>query len=74
MVDDLQAVLRKERRVLGMVSIVLGIAALLDSFGNILDLEGLAFVGLSIYLILAPFWALWFGMDLLRKPVQIQAV
>jgi hypothetical protein len=66
--------LRSERRALGIVSMTVGIAALVDSFGNILGMEGLAFVGLSIYLILAPIWALWFGIDLLRKPVQIQSL
>ena len=66
--------LRSERRALGIVSMTAGIAALVDSFGNILGMEGLAFVGLSIYLILAPIWALWFGIDLLRKPVQIQSL
>lgn len=66
--------LQSERRALGIVSMTVGIAALVDSFGNILGMEGLAFVGLSIYLILAPIWALWFGIDLLRKPVQIQSL
>ncbi len=64
--------LRSERRVFSIVSIIVGISALIDSLGNILGIEGLALVGLSVYLILAPIWALWFGIDLLRKPVQIQ--
>ena len=64
--------LRSERRILSIASILVGISALIDSLGNILGIEGLALVGLSVYIILAPIWALWFGIDLLRKPVQIQ--
>jgi uncharacterized protein DUF4386 len=66
--------LRSERHTPGIVSIIVGISALVDSIGNILGIEGLALVGLSIYIILAPIWVLWFGIDLLRKPVQIQIV
>jgi hypothetical protein len=64
--------LRTERHILGIVSMLVGIAALLDSLGNIVGLESFAFLGLSIYLLLAPIWALWMGIDLLRKPAQIQ--
>jgi hypothetical protein len=31
-------------------------------------------VGLSVYILIAPIWALWFGIDLLRKPIQIQTM
>ena len=37
----------------------------------ILSVEALALLGV-IYGLLAPVWALWLGIDLLRKPVQIQ--
>ena len=63
--------LRSERRLFSFVTIILGISALLDSLGMILGIEVLALLGLSIYIILAPIWALWLGIDLLRKPVQI---
>lgn len=64
--------LRRERRILGLLSMLVGLSALLDSLGNIVGLESLAFLGLSIFLLLAPIWALWIGIDLLRKPIQIQ--
>ena len=63
--------LRSERRLFSIVTMILGISALLDSLGMILNFEGLALLGLSIYVVLAPIWALWLGIDLLRKPVQI---
>ena len=64
--------LRSERRLFSVVSIILGISALLDSFGNMFSVETLASLGLNIYLVLAPIWTLWLGIDLLRKPVQIE--
>ena len=63
--------LRDERRIFSIVSIILGASALLDSLGMILNIEVLALLGVAIYVLLAPFWALWLGIDLLRKPVQI---
>jgi len=64
--------LRSERRLFSIFSIILGISALLDSLGMILSVEALALLGVAIYVLLAPVWALWLGIDLLRKPVQIQ--
>ena len=63
--------LRGERRLFSIFSIILGVSALLDSLGMILSVEALALLGVAIYVLLAPFWTLWLGIDLLRKPVQI---
>jgi hypothetical protein len=63
--------LRGERRLFSIFSIILGISALLGSLGMILSVEALALLGGVIYGLLAPIWALWLGIDLLRKPVQI---
>jgi hypothetical protein len=63
--------LRSERRPFSVVTIILGISALLDSLGFILGIEALALLGVAIYVLLAPFWTLWLGIDLIRKPVQI---
>ena len=62
--------LRGERRLFSIFSIILGISALLSSLGVILGIEAIALLGV-IYGLLAPVWALWLGIDLLRKPVQI---
>jgi hypothetical protein len=63
--------LRGERRLFSIFSIILGLSALLDSLGVILSIEALALLGATIYVLLAPVWALWLGIDLIRKPVQI---
>jgi hypothetical protein len=63
--------LRSERGLLGLVGVIVGVSALLDSLGNLLEFESLALMGVFIYIILGPIWILWFGIDLLRQPVQI---
>ena len=62
--------LRYERRIFSVVSMILGISALLDSLGFMLDIDAVSSLGLNIYLVLAPIWTLWLGIDLLRKPVR----
>ena len=62
-----------ERRLFSVVSIILGISALLDSFGFILDIDAVSSLGLNTFLVLAPIWTLWLGIDLLRKPVQVDS-
>jgi len=63
--------LQTERRALGITGMIVGASALLDFLGKILNVENLALLGLSIFLLLAPVWALWIGIDMLRKPVIV---
>ncbi len=63
--------LRSERRAIGNTTLVLGVATLVDSIGTIIGLEAVALPALYVYLILAPIWATWFGIDLLRRPVPV---
>ncbi len=62
--------LRSERRILGTITLILGIANLLAAIGAILNLGDLTMPFLSVYLFLAPIWALWLGIDLLRRPAE----
>jgi hypothetical protein len=55
-----------ERRRFGRVTIVLGLACLVDSLGTALNVDLVASVGLTIYFVLAPAGAAWVGADLLR--------
>lgn len=61
-------ILRTKRPVLGMATIILGLASLLNVIGTILDIEAIAMPTLMIYLYFAPIWALWLGIDILRSP------
>jgi hypothetical protein len=68
-------VLRTERHRLGMASIVLGAACLVDSLGTAINVDVISSIGLTVYLVLAPVWAFWIGVDLLkatgsRPPVE----
>ena len=57
--------LRREQPALDIFTTVLGIFALLDALGRILDIQIIYTVGLAGVLLLIPIWSLWFGIDLL---------
>jgi len=50
----------------GWIAILLGAACLVDSAGTALNLEAVSMFGLVAYLVLAPLWAMWTGVGLLR--------
>ncbi len=58
--------LRRERRALGWVTLVLGAFMLLRD----VKIGPLEMVGLAAYFVLAPIWAAWLGVDLLRQPAK----
>ncbi|HEY2481679.1 MAG TPA: hypothetical protein VGI30_05720 [Caulobacteraceae bacterium] len=64
--------LRRQQRGMGVVTIVLGLACLFDSAGSMLNL-GVSDAGLDVYLVLAPIWAFWLGLDRLRTPASPSA-
>jgi len=64
--------LRRERPSIGIITIILGLAALIDSVGTTLGIEAIAQPSLYVYLILAPLWALWLGIILLW-PLPVEA-
>ena len=59
--------LRRVQPALGTFTTVLGIFALLDALGRILNVQIIYTVGLAGILLLIPIWTLWFGVDLLRS-------
>ena len=61
------AIVRRTRPALGIMTLMVGAAAWLDALGAIFELQTLFLVGLSAVLLLIPLWALWFGIDLLRR-------
>jgi hypothetical protein len=64
--------MKSERKVLGIVTICLGLFTLAAFAGEVFDLESIALVGLLVYLLLAPIWALWLGISLVRgKKLQL---
>ena len=63
--------MRDKRRIFSIVSMILGASPFLASLGMLLGIKALFLLGASIFGFLAPVWALWIGIDLLRRPVQI---
>ena len=59
-------VLKDQDRRLGRTTIVLGVACLVDGIGTALNLDAIATIGLTMYLVLAPTWAGWIGIRFLR--------
>jgi len=64
--------LRDERRIFSIVSMILGASPFLGLLGGSLGIEALFLLGASIFGLFALTWALWIGIDLVRKPVQFQ--
>jgi hypothetical protein len=58
-------VLRREHHRLGQTTILLGVACLVDGIGTALNLDAVATIGLTLYLVLAPAWACWIGIRFL---------
>jgi hypothetical protein len=58
---------RTRRPWLGHVTIVLGLSCLIDGVGNAVGAKAVADAGLFAYLVLAPIWAAWVGVCLLRE-------
>lgn len=63
------SLLRHQRRSLGIVSILLGVGALLDAFGSIVGLEPVFLLGVSWLVLFSLVWVAWCGIELLRRPV-----
>jgi hypothetical protein len=65
------ALLWRGRRAFGIVTVLLGVIVLMMPLGTLL-VGGLGGVALFGWFILTPIWAVWLGIDLLRKPVEVK--
>jgi hypothetical protein len=63
-------VARKESLSFGWITIVLGVACLLNGLGNITGMSAVAAIGLNIYLLLSIAWQFWVGWKLLNGPFR----
>ena len=61
--------IKREHAVWGWFTIIVGLLSALDFTGNALDLKAISEVALNLYLILAPAWAIGFGLALKRNKV-----
>jgi hypothetical protein len=54
-------------KALAWITTVLGAFTLLDAVGHVSGIEWMITVGLNVYLILAPIWAIWIGVVIWKK-------
>ena len=64
------SLLRKERRILGIVTFIIGVFTLLDPLGKILQIDTIFLVGVGGMALLVPVWLVWIGIDLVKRPIQ----
>lgn len=63
--------LRSERAIFGIATVVLGGLTLLSAFGAIVNIEVLGPSGIGLlWGLLFPFWTLWLGVILVREPAK----
>jgi hypothetical protein len=63
--------IRSERRMLGYFTVVLGFLLLLNGLGVLVEHDVFTLIGLTGNLLLAPLWALWLGITLLRWQLRL---
>jgi len=62
--------LRRERFVLGILTLIIGGFAMLDALGWIIQIDlifRIGVFGISLLII----WGAWFGINILRRPIEI---
>lgn len=64
--------IKRENAVWGWFTIIVGLLSALDFAGNALGLKAISEIALNLYLILAPLWAIGFGLALKRNKVLLQ--
>ncbi|MBL7929644.1 MAG: hypothetical protein JNL47_09295 [Bacteroidia bacterium] len=60
--------LKKQHVFLGWFTLFTGLCSAFDFTGNMLGIKAIADTALNLYLVLAPLWAIVFGVALLRNP------
>lgn len=62
------SLLRQRRAALGIVAMIVGAFLLLNTLGNMFNIEALSLIGLTANILLGPIWSIWMGAALLRTP------
>lgn len=60
-------VIKREKSILGWVTVIVGVISLFDGIGNILEIKEIADIAVNLYLILAPAWAIFLGFSIVSK-------
>jgi hypothetical protein len=59
--------IQKDLRGIGILAMVVGGFLLLNTAGNMFNIEALSLLGLSANILLAPIWSIWIGIYLWRN-------
>jgi hypothetical protein len=59
--------IQKETRAIGVFTLVVGFFLLLNTLGNMLNIEALSLLGLTANILFGPIWSIWIGIYFLRK-------
>jgi hypothetical protein len=62
--------LRTKRNGLGIFTMTIGGFLILNTIGNILNIEALSLIGLTANIVLGPLWAIWLGTLLVLRKVE----
>ncbi len=60
--------LKRKRAALGWLTLLFGSFMLVNSLGSLLDNSALSLIGFSGNFLILPVWAIWIGLDLVRRP------
>ncbi|MEM7111469.1 MAG: hypothetical protein AAF614_03500 [Chloroflexota bacterium] len=60
------SLLRQKRAALGIVAMVVGAFLVLNTLGNMFNIEALSLIGLTANILLGPIWTIWIGLALLK--------
>jgi hypothetical protein len=61
--------IKKEHAFWGWFTLFVGLLSAVDFAANTLEMKAVADTALNLYLILAPLWAIFFGLTMLRKKI-----
>ena len=61
------SLLRSKRNTLGIFAMVIGGFLVLNTLGNIFNVEALSLLGLMANILLGPIWSIWIGVLLMRS-------
>jgi hypothetical protein len=65
--------IKKEHLGWGWFTIIVGLLSAFDFAGNAIDFKAISEVALNLYLVLAPVWAIGFGLALRQNKVLIHS-
>jgi hypothetical protein len=61
------SLIQKELRPIGIFTLIVGLFLLLNTLGNLFNIEALSLLGLTANILFAPIWSIWIGVYFLKN-------